>query len=236
MTRGKGHLPARSGQSDIDAFLANVAATAVASPGQEGGRLMFAMDATASRESSWDQACHIQAQMFSETEALGGLDVQLCYFRGFGEFHSSAWMRQSTRLLAEMERVRCMAGATQIERVLRHAASQAGAPPGVDALVLVGDCMEEDIDEVCAGAGALGLIGVPTFVFHEGFEPIAERAFREIARLTRGAYSRFDAASPGQLKDLLSAVAVYAAGGRGALESFGQRRGGLVKRLTQQIG
>jgi hypothetical protein len=64
---------------------------------------------------------------------------------------------------------------------------------------------------------------VPVFLFQEGGDARAERAFREIARLTKGAYCRFDAGSARQLRELLSAVAVYAAGGRKALEAASGR-------------
>ena len=80
------------------------------------------------------------------------------------------------------------------------------------------------------------MLGVPAFVFHEGDEAIAQRAFAEIARLTRGAYCSFDAGSAGQVRDLLSAVAVYAAGGRKALQDFSAHRGEAVRRLTRQLG
>ena len=70
--------------------------------------------------------------------------------------------------------------------------------------------MEEDVDRLAKLAGELGLIGVPVFLFQEGREPKAERAFREIARLSRGAYCPFDAGSAKQLRELLTAVAVYA--------------------------
>lgn len=227
-------LPTRSSQSDVDAFLARVAATPVVkSPGSRG-RLIFAMDATASREPTWDRACHIQGQMFEETAALGGVEIQLCFFRGFREFRASEWLHDSSTLHRKMAAVTCAGGMTQIERVLRHAIAETKRRK-VHALVLVGDCMEEDVDRLCHLAGELGLLGVPAFVFHEGFEPIAARAFKEIARLTRGAYCAFDASSAQQLRDLLSAVAVYAAGGRKALADFSQRRGGVVRRLTRQV-
>jgi len=87
----------------------------------------------------------------------------------------------------------------------------------INAAIYVGDCMEEDIDALCQAAGELGLLGVPLFLFQEGYEPLAEQSFREIARLTNGAYCRFDANSAQELRALLSAVAVYAAGGRKAL-------------------
>jgi len=227
-------LPAKSDQADIDAFLAKVASTPVANTSGTRGRLIFAMDATASREPSWDRACHIQSEMFLETEALGGLDVQLCYYRGFREFDATAWLGSSADLLARMRDVRCAGGMTQIGRVLKHAAAESRQQK-VNALVFVGDCMEENIDELCHLAGELGILGVPAFMFHEGNDAAADRTFREIARLSGGAYCSFDASSAQQLRDLLSAVAVYAAGGRKALEDFGQRQGGVALRLTQQF-
>jgi hypothetical protein len=133
-----------------------------------------------------------------------------------------------------MGAVRCVGGMTQIARVLKHAVAEAKQQK-VNALVFVGDCMEEDIDGICHLAGQLGLLGVPAFVFHEGHDPVAERTFRQIAKLTQGAYCRFDMSSAGQLRDLLRAVAVYAAGGRRALEDFSRRHGGIVGQLTHQI-
>ena len=227
-------LPAKSGQAEIDAFLAKVASTPVPKASGDRGRLIFAMDATASREPTWDRACQIQSEMFLETETLGGLDIQLCYYRGFREFHASPWLGSSAELLAQMREVRCAGGMTQIERVLKHTGTESRQHK-VNALVFVGDCMEENIDQLCHLAGELGILGVPAFLFHEGDDQAAERTFREIARLTGGAYCRFDASSAQQLRDLLSAVAVYAAGGRKALEDFGQRQGGAALRLTRQF-
>ena len=95
--------------------------------------------------------------------------------------------------------------------------------------------MEEDVDRLCHLAGELGMLGVPAFLFHEGTEPVAQRAFREIARLTRGAYCAFDAGSAEQLRELLSAVAVYAAGGQKALRDFSKDRSEVVRQLTRQL-
>lgn len=220
---------------DVSAFLAKVAATPAPARRDGGcGRLLFAMDATASREPSWDQACQIQGSMFETTASLGGLDVQLCYYRGFNEFRSTGWVADARALAAQMSRVHCAGGATQIGRVLDHAKAQ-HRDRRVNALVFVGDCMEEDVDRLCAAAGELGLLGVPAFMFHEGGEAIAARTFREIARLTRGAYCRFEPGSAEQLRQLLTAVAVYAAGGRAALQDFSQRHGELTRLLAHQI-
>lgn len=223
--------PRKTSRREIDAFIRQ--ANLTAKPGA-GGRLIFAMDATASREPTWDHACHIQAEMFEATTGLGGLQVQLCYYRGYGEFHASAWLASAGALLGQMGAVRCLGGHTQIEKVLHHTLSETTGRR-VDALVFVGDCMEEDPDRLCHVAGALGLRGVPAFMFHEGFDPTAERTFRQIARLSRGAYCRFDSGSAQELRDLLGAVAVYASGGRRALEDLERRGSAVLRRLTDEL-
>ena len=233
MASEKGKLPSKARSADIDAFLEKVAAIPATTPAGERGRLIFAMDATASREPSWDRACHIQGEMFAATAALGGLDVQLVYYRGFRECKASPWVGNSADLVGRMTAVRCLGGATQIAKILKHAIKETGKRR-VNALVFVG-CMEEDVDALSAIAGELGLLGVPAFMFHEGADPIAMRGFQQIAKLTNGAYCRFDTASAGQLKELLSAVAVYAAGGRKALEDYSRRAGAVVRQITSQV-
>ena len=222
------HLPEKSGKAEVEAFLAELKATPVPT-GQGRGRLIFAMDATASREPTWAQACRIQNEMFTATAALGGLDVQLVFYRGFGECKASGWLSDADALVRRMMAVRCLGGETQLGKVLSHAAREA-AKHKIGALVFVGDCMEEDIDAVCARAGELGVLGVPAFMFHEGNDAVASRAFQQIAKLTGGAYCHFDASSADQLKRLLGAVAAYAAGGAVALEDY-ERRTGMTLRL-----
>lgn len=214
--------PAKSGQSEVDAFLAKVAATPANRSAGGRGRLIFAMDATMSREPAWDNACQIQGEMFRETAQLGGLDVQLVYYRGFGECRASKWVGDPKALLRLMTSVSCRAGHTQIERVLSHAIRETGKRK-VDAVVFVGDALEEAVDNLGQRAGELGILGVPVFVFHEGGDHTVRRAFEEIARLSGGAYCPFDMGSAKQLRELLRAVAVYAAGGRKALLEFGNR-------------
>lgn len=235
MSDSKDKSLSRSTRNEVASFIEKVAATPARKSGRERGRLVFAMDATASREPTWDRASHIQAEMFQETALLGGLDVQLVFYRGFLEFNASSWMSDSAALLKRMTAVSCLAGQTQIARILQHALEETKRRR-VNAVVFVGDCMEEDIDKLGQLAGQLGLLGVPVFVFHEGDDALAHRAFQQIAQLSGGACCRFDAGSAQQLRDLLSAVAVFAAGGRAALEDFGKRRGGEVLKLSHQVG
>jgi len=226
----------RDAKPPADASVAQFVASlrSAAKPGAGPGRLIFAMDATASREPTWDLAQHIQARMFEETAALGGLSVQLAWYRGMAEFEATPWVESARALVGQMTGVSCRGGRTQIEAVLRHVIGETRARR-VNALVFVGDCMEEDIDHVCQRAGELGLSGVPAFLFQEGDDVVASRAFAEIARLTGGAHCHFDASSPEMLRDLLAAVAVFAAGGRVALAELADRRGGAVLRISRQM-
>lgn len=232
---GKDDLPSeRSGQDPVQAFLNDVAKVPPPTPSSGRARLIFAMDATASREPSWDQACQVQGQMFLETATLGGLDVQLMYYRGFGECKASRWVSSPSDLVTLMTSVRCLAGQTKIRRILQHAIKETDQKR-VSALVFVGDAFEEDLDEVGQIAGQLGMLGVRAFMFQEGHKAEAERAFRHIAQLTKGAHCRFDSDSPDQLRELLGAVAAYAAGGRKALADLSQRSSQAVKLIANQV-
>lgn len=226
-----GITPAVDG--DVDNFLAQVKATPVVATGGRG-RLIFAMDATMSRQPSWDAALQTQAEMFREAGRIGGLDVQLIYFRGFGECRASKWVSDANSLARLMTTVDCRGGNTQIAKVLKHIQKEAQSR-AVNAVVYVGDCMEENIDKICQQAGEIGLLGVRMFIFQEGHDVVAQNAFREIARLTGGAYSRFDSGSADHLRELLSAVAVYAAGGRAALENYSGNQGKGVRGLLEQM-
>jgi hypothetical protein len=230
-----GRAPAaRSTYSEIDAFLSKVKTLAPATEPGRRGRLIFALDATMSRQPLWDTACRLQADMFREAAAIGGLDIQLVYYRGLGECRASGWLSQPDRLGALMEQIDCRGGHTQIGKILAHATHETERNK-VQALVFVGDAMEEKLDDLCHAAGALGLLGVPAFMFQEGGDPIAEQAFREIARLTRGAYCRFDPGAAHQLAELLRAVAAYAAGGLRALADLSARRQLGATRLLEQM-
>ncbi len=229
----QGSLPeSRSSAVEIGVFLDKVKSLARPDTAGARGRLIFAMDATMSRQPTWDMALGLQAGMFSAVKAVGGIDVQLIYFRGFGECKSSKWVKNPESLAHLMTQVSCRGGHTQIARVLSHALKETGSTK-VNALVYVGDCMEENIDDLSVTAGELGILGLPVFLFQEGTDATAETAFREIARLTGGAYCRFDTGSAAQLRELLSAVAVYAAGGRKALENYSGETGSARALLEQ---
>lgn len=220
-----------SSRDDVQNFLQKVANMPVSSG---DARLVFALDATASRQATWDTASQLQTEMFVSAQSLGGLQVQLCYFRGFGEFYSSPWQSSPDALLKTMTGITCQAGATQLQRLLRHVITE-NDRNNIKCVVYIGDAMEENIDILAQLAGKLGLLNIRLFMFQERGDPVARQAYLEMSRLSGGAYCQFDAASADQLKDLLRAVAIYAAGGMKALADFSKKSHKTVKLLQQQL-
>ena len=154
------HSPAASSRAEIDRFLDRVktlSPAAAAAPGQRG-RLIFALDATMSRQPTWDSACKLQAEMFREAAATGGLDIQLVYYRGLAECRASPWVAEAARLGALMSRIDCRGGQTQIVKVLKHARRETDARK-VAALIFIGDAIfpggndyppkELGVDSIC---------------------------------------------------------------------------------------
>ncbi len=230
-----GQLPDRTAPASaaVDAFLRKAAQ--VPAPAEGRGRLIFALDATMSRQPTWDLAQTLQQRMFEAAGGFGGLDVQLVYFRGLSECRASRFVSQGAGLAELMSKIECRGGHTQIGKVFSHALQEARAGR-VGALVFIGDAMEENADALCALAGDLALRGVKAFMFHEGGDAGVGKVFREIARLTGGAYAAFDARAPQKLAALLGAAAAYAAGGYTALEKKAREGDASARLLIEQMG
>ncbi|OSQ37167.1 hypothetical protein [Thalassospira mesophila] len=229
-----------SSDQDIARFVkqAQTVATSAPKSGPAQGRIVFAMDATASRQPRWDMAAHIQSEMFEAVARMGTLDIQLVFFRGFGECKASGWCRDAGQLRAKMTAVQCRAGHTQIGRVLNHVANQNRTQPDqpVNALVYVGDCVEEAADDLGHLAGQLGISGTRVFVFQDGHDRSAEKVFRGMARLGNGAFARFDGTAASVLGDLLGAVASFIIGGFEALTDYNKTKSSSdIGLLTDQL-
>ncbi|EED33789.1 conserved hypothetical protein [gamma proteobacterium NOR5-3] len=222
--------PAKQANSgDVRAFLQRARSVQRFSAGRS--RLLFAMDATASRQPTWDLACELQADMFRATEDLSSLAIQLAYYRGLGELYLDDWQSDAATLARRMSQVQCAAGRTQIGKLLRAALKQQSTV-NARALVFIGDAMEEDSTALLDLAGKCRLQSLPLFIFQEGNDPDAKHCFERMAKVSGGAYEYFDHHSAQRLRDLLGAVARYAAGGRKALENH---RGAGAQRLLQQL-
>jgi hypothetical protein len=218
--------------ADVDAYLANIRQIPASGLGGGTGRLIFALDATASRQSTWDVACQLQAEMFREVSGVGSLNIQLVYYRGLSECKASRWASRADQLLGLMERIVCHAGETQIGKILVHAKKETLLLK-VAAMVFVGDAMEENPDTLVPDAEELGRLGVPVFMFQEGNDRAVEQVFRQIASHSHGAHCRFDTGAAKQLGQLLKAVALYATGG---LEALQGRTDAASVKLIGQLG
>ena len=200
-------------------------------------RILFALDATASREPTWDLAMNLHAELFrAAADKPAGMEtdpvsVQLVYYRGFAEFDASPWSTSPDDLLRRMTGVACRGGLTQIQRVLAHALAESRAVR-IKAAIFVGDACEERHADVTAAAGQLALFKVPFFVFQEGDDPMVARVFRDIARITGGAHAPFTSGSADQLRALFGAVARYAARGRPGLDEIEHR---LARDMLAQL-
>jgi hypothetical protein len=191
--------------------------------------LIFGLDATASRQPTWDIAAGITAEMFREAASIGGLEIQLCYFRG-GEFRPFEWTSSAARVTAFMGSLRCQTGQTQIHRVLAHAEIET-MKRKVGALVFVGDAIEHFHDNPEAlrkAARSLGAAKVPVFMFQEGDSADVQRVFADIAALSGGAYARFSQGAAKELAAMLNAAAAFAAGGAAALAARGDQASVLL--------
>jgi len=177
------------------------------------------MDATASREACWNVAKEITGAMF---EAVPGeLDVALAYHSGGRLREMTPFSSEAKGFLDKVQAVRCSAGRTALNEVLDKAAQA----PRIKALIYIGDCFEEDSREAVELAQQLKLKGVRCFIFHDsssqsqGYDTgAALQVFDEIARITGGALLPFDEKSPDLVRELLAAIAIYAAQGMKALQ------------------
>lgn len=186
------------------------------------GRMIFGLDATGSRESTWQTAKALQRDMLSTVAQIGTLDVSLAYFRGDrseGDVGFSDFTTDPNSLAVLMDGINCSAGPTQIIQMFEHALTLHAQTP-INALVFIGDTMEESFEQAKEVCSRIGASGMQLFIFHEGsawktFEHASE--LKEMARLGHGAYAVFSEASASELASLLKAVAAFATGGMKAL-------------------
>jgi hypothetical protein len=191
-------------------------------PALPRGRLMFALDATGSRAPTWAIARDQQAKMFRAAAPIGQLDVQLVAYRG-DKFGYSKWVSSGELLVQSMNKIECEGGVTQIGEVLEHALHE-NEKAAVQALVFIGDAFEEELETVATMASKCGMVGLPIFMFQEGRDPAARKAFRLLALKSGGVYFEFDpnkARAVEQLSEQLNAVARLAVGDAEALQQIG---------------
>lgn len=179
-------------------------------------RLIFGVDATASREPAWATARQVTDAL---VKALPGeLDVALAVHGGSRVHTFTAFTNDAATLRDRAAGVECVAGLTRLLPILSASLER----PNVRVVVYIGDVFEENITQGRLVADSMGARGTKLFVLHDTADPSARRdaeLFWDLAKRTGGCVLPFDARAAGRLRDLLSAVAVYAVGGEKLLRA-----------------
>jgi hypothetical protein len=185
-------------------------------------RVIFGLDLTSSREANLRKAREATAAMFGAIKGIGTVALKLVYYRGDDECRVSRWHDDPDVLDRYMRELSCEPGKTQIARLLRFVLTENDP---VSAVVFVGDHIEDNPDELVAMAPIFGQRGIPVFVFHETsmFDSRASAAkpiFQRLAERSGGAYCEFKSSSGGAVRELLTQVAAFSAGGRAGVRQI----------------
>ena len=191
-------------------------------------RLVFAVDATASREPAWVAARQVTDAL---VKALPGeLDVALAVHGGSRVHTFTAFTTDAATLRDRAAGVACEAGMTRLLPILSTTLKQ----QSVRVIIYIGDVFEESLSHGRRLADQLGARGTKLIVLHDTTDPSARRdaeLFWDLAKRTGGCVLPFDADAPGRLRDILSAVAVYAVGGEKLLRERRHELAGAVALL-----
>lgn len=203
------------------------AGTAAAPPPARRPRLVFGVDATASREAMWESAQRITDRMFDAIP--GALDVALAVHGG-SEVHTwTEFSADATRFRALAAAVRCQAGRTQLCELMQRTLDAGG----VRVMSYIGDAFEEDASEAFALADRFKLRGIKVVVLADQADEPTLRVFRELADRTGGALLDFRSGELDLMGEVLGAVAALAIGGRKLLA---ERRTAGARLLLSHLG
>lgn len=200
-------------------------------------RVVFGLDLTASREANLRKAREATAAMFGAIEGIGTVALKLVYYRGDNECRASQWHDDPRVLDRYMRQLSCEGGATQIARLLRFVLAENDP---VTAVVFVGDHIEDNPDELVAMAPIFGEKGIPVFVFHETsmFDSRASAAkpiFQRLAERSGGAYCEFKSSSGDAVRELLTQVAAFSAGGRAGVQQIEGPKTTEARQLQERL-
>src|SRR5271165_2696119 len=195
-------------------------------------RLVFAVDATASREPAWAAARRVTDAL---VKALPGeLDVALAVHGGSRVHTFTAFTNDARTLRDRAAGVSCQAGMTRLLPILATTLKQ----QSVRVVIYIGDVFEESLPHGRDLADSLGARGTKLIVLHDTSDNGARRdaeIFWDLAKRTGGCVLPFNANTPDRLRDILSAVAVYAVGGEKLLRERRHALPGAVA-LLEHLG
>ena len=187
-------------------------------------RIGFLVDATGSRNKTWERAQGIQSKMFRAAHGIKAIKLRLVHFGG-NRLTTRDWEDDTKSVAAHMAAVRCRAGLTQILEGLQTFIDEA-PEDRASAIILIGDYFEECSTQAKITSVRLKDMGIKVYSFIEGNDHTAQTVFRNLAEVTDGRFARFGEDLP--LADLCQGVALLASGGRKALRQLGNKK---VQRL-----
>jgi len=190
--------------------------------------IIFAVDATASREHFWSETIKIQDKMFSTAQKAGAnLHAQLVSYSGEtfdGEIHRTPWHNDAHALSDHLRSVRCAPSQTQIEKVFRHALNEC-CKRDVHALILVGDSYEENVPTLVRLASQINQKGIKLFMFHDTKTTCTAEdtltVFKKIAKAAEGFYVPFNVGDLAVLGDYLKVVGALATKNKTVIDHTG---------------
>lgn len=196
---------------------------------QKEARIVFAVDATMSRQTFWTEAKTLQEEMFFQIQRCGSrVSTQLASYSGDTynrDIDVSPWYSEPGKLCDRMDEVRCVAGGTQIAKVFEHAVRECTAHK-VDALILVVDSCEEAEHDLLPLAYEVGKRNIQFFLFDDKQRTTCrqgetERVFKSIVDAAQGYYAPFDDTSPDVIRDYLRTVTAAATRNKRAMVRAG---------------
>ena len=195
------------------------------------------------RSPGWDRAKALQRQMFDA--AVGsGLEMKFAFYgsddaAGVRRCRiTTRWINDPDDMAGLMDRAECNCGCyVYIRDALGQAVKENEDRP-MRAVIIVGDASHDDpdgLDEAAISANRLRRAGTRVFLMQLGDDLITARRLQYLARVSGGAYFRFDPRTQErQFSEMWNPVSVYASGGEEAVKMAGGQAATLLLQHLKQ--
>ena len=182
------------------------------------------------RSPGWNRAKVLQSQMF-DAAAGNGLEMKFAFYGpddagGVRRCRiTTRWITDPDDMVRVMDRAECNCGCyVYIRDALGQAVKENEDRP-MRAMIIVGDAFHDDpdgLDEAAISANRLRRAGTRLFLIQQGDDPITARGLQYLAKVSGGAYFRFDPRTQEQqFSEMWEAISAYAAGGEEAVKATG---------------
>src|SRR5262249_42721485 len=193
--------------------------------------------------SGWDRAKVLQRAVF-KAAAGSGLEMKFAFYGGDDAAGvrrcriTTRWITDPDDMAAVMDRAECSCGCyVNIRDVLAQSVKEAEERP-LRAVIIVGDTFHDDpdgLDEAAISANRLRRAGARVVLVQLGDDLNTARRLQYLARVSGGAYFRFDPRTQErQFSEMWKAVSAYASGGEEAVKMTGGQAAPLLLQHLKQ--